>query len=99
LIDCIIQAFPDEFHLNTLPKLLEAISGGLQPNIDLKLIYIHLMDRLADFALDSDKEVDSFNSDLNIFQMFKQSIDRITEEKNSNMELKKFLDLEVSNFF
>ena len=53
------------------------------------------MDRLADFALDSDKEVDSYNSDLNIFQMFKESIDRIMNERSTNMELRKFLDLEV----
>lgn len=99
LIDCIIQAFPDEFHLHTLPILLGAISSGLQPNIDLKMIYIHLMDRLADFALDSDKEVDSFNFNLNIFSMFKESIDKIIDEKNLNMELKKFLDLEVLIFF
>lgn len=72
-----------------------AISGGLHTNIDLKMIYIHLMDRLADFALDSDKEVDSFNADLNIFSMFKQSIDKIIEEKGGSLDLKKFLDLEV----
>ena len=59
------------------------------------MIYIHLMDRLADFALDSDKEVDSFNADLNIFSMFKQSIDKIIEEKGGSLDLKKFLDLEV----
>ncbi len=53
------------------------------------------MDRLADFALDSHQEVDSFNTDLNIFSMFKQSIDKIIEEKIANMELRKFLDLEV----
>ena len=53
------------------------------------------MDRLADFALDSDKEVDSFNADLNIFSMFKQSIDKIIEEKGGSLDLKKFLDLEV----
>ena len=57
------------------------------------------MDRLADFALDSDKEVDSFNSDLNIYSMFKQSIDKIIEEKVANMDLRKFLDLEVNYIF
>ena len=74
---------------------MSAISGGLHQNIDLKLIYIHLMDRLADFAMDSDKEVDSYNTDLNIFQMFKESIDKIVNERSGNIELRKFLDLEV----
>ena len=53
------------------------------------------MDRLADFAMDSDKEVDSYNTDLNIFQMFKESIDKIVNERSGNIELRKFLDLEV----
>ena len=57
------------------------------------------MDRLADFALDSNQEVDSFNTDLNIFSMFKQSIDKIIEDKVANMELRKFLDLEVIFYF
>lgn len=59
------------------------------------------MDRLADFAMDSDKEVDSYNADLNIFLMFKESIDKIVNERSGNIELRKFLDLEVfqNNYF
>lgn len=54
------------------------------------------MDRLADFALNAETSVESYlDSDLNIFQMFKASIDKIIEENISNMELKKFLDLQV----
>ena len=45
--------------------------------------------------MDSDKEVDSYNTDLNIFQMFKESIDKIVNERSGNIELRKFLDLEV----
>lgn len=54
------------------------------------------MDRLADFALNSDSSVESFNQELNIFSMFKDSISKIIEENSANMELKKFLDLEVA---
>lgn len=54
------------------------------------------MDRLADFALNSDSSVESFNEDINIFMMFKDSINRIIDENSANMELKKFLDLEVA---
>lgn len=95
-MDCIIQTFPDEFHLNTLQQLLQAISTGLMPNVDLKLIFIHLMDRLADFAMNTDTSVQSFSEELDIFAMFKDAISRILEENSANMELKKFLDLEVA---
>ena len=61
------------------------------------MIFIHLMDRLADFALNSESSVESYlDTDINIFHMFKGSIDKIIEENISNMELKKFLDLEVN---
>lgn len=59
LVDCIIQAFPDEFHLNTLEDLLKVCTTQLEPNVDVKSIFINLMDRLADYALNND--VQSFN--------------------------------------
>ena len=49
LMDCIIQVFPDEFHLLTLEELIDA-TQIIQANIDVKPIYIALMDRLSNFA-------------------------------------------------
>ena len=43
--------------------------------------------------MDHDKTIGEF--DIDIFQMFKTSIDKIIEENTVVMELKKFLDLEV----
>lgn len=43
--------------------------------------------------MDHDKTIGEF--DIDIFQMFKTSIDKIVEENTVVMELKKFLDLEV----
>jgi vacuolar protein sorting-associated protein 35 len=37
LMDCVIQAFPDDFHLNTLQILLEATTN-LQTSVDVKVI-------------------------------------------------------------
>ena len=45
----ITQVFPDEFHLNTLDKLLSAIAR-LNPHVNIKAIVIGLMDRLSSYA-------------------------------------------------
>ena len=44
LMDCIIQVFPDEFHLNTLEAFLTACTE-LTDQVDVKSILIRLMDR------------------------------------------------------
>lgn len=43
-MDCIVHAFPDEFHLSTLDLLLRA-TEDLNPKVDLRQIYIKLMER------------------------------------------------------
>ena len=48
-MECIIQVFPDEFHLRTLEDLLAAC-GQLQAGVDSKAMLVALMNRLAAFA-------------------------------------------------
>ena len=45
LIDCLIQVFPDEFHLLTIKNLIELISLKVEPKVDSKMIIINLMER------------------------------------------------------
>lgn len=49
LMECIIQAFPDEYHLQTLEQLLDTTSN-LNVEVDIKNIFISLMDKLSKFA-------------------------------------------------
>ncbi|KAH7286517.1 hypothetical protein KP509_32G010800 [Ceratopteris richardii] len=49
LMDCIIQVFPDEYHLQTLDTLLGACPQ-LQPTVDVKTILSQLMERLSNYA-------------------------------------------------
>ncbi|TMW88113.1 vacuolar protein sorting-associated protein 35B-like isoform X1 [Solanum pennellii] len=55
LMDCIIQVFPDEYHLQTLETLLGACPQ-LQPAVDVKTVLSRLMERLSNYA-DSSPEV------------------------------------------
>ncbi|VFQ74297.1 unnamed protein product [Cuscuta campestris] len=49
LMDCIIQVFPDEYHLQTLETLLGACPQ-LQPSVDIKTVLSGLMERLSNYA-------------------------------------------------
>ncbi|KAK8587553.1 hypothetical protein V6N13_086533 [Hibiscus sabdariffa] len=49
LMDCIIQVFPDEYHLQTLDVLLGAFPQ-LQPTVDIKTVLSRLMERLSNYA-------------------------------------------------
>ncbi|OIW06300.1 hypothetical protein TanjilG_17674 [Lupinus angustifolius] len=49
LMECIIQVFPDEYHLQTLETLLGACPQ-LPPTVDLKTVLSQLMDRLSNYA-------------------------------------------------
>jgi vacuolar protein sorting-associated protein 35 len=44
LMECVIQVFPDEFHLQTLSAFLRACAE-LHPNVNVKNIIIALIDR------------------------------------------------------
>ena len=51
---------------------------------------------MADFASNTDNNVQELHKDLDIFSMFKSNIDKIIQEQGSTMELKKFLELQVA---
>ena len=60
------------------------------------------MDRLADFALNSDTQVSNFNKDItninkeiDIYDMFKKNIDKLVENASA-VEFKNVLDLMVN---
>ena len=46
LMQAVIQGFPDDFHLGTLPSLLSAV-GKLQPGVKIHTVLSSLLDRLA----------------------------------------------------
>nr|CAD1827914.1 unnamed protein product [Ananas comosus var. bracteatus] len=59
LMDCIIQVFPDEYHLQTLETLLSAFPQ-LQPTVDIKTVLSQLMDRLSNYAASSTEVLPEF---------------------------------------
>jgi len=92
LTDSIVQVFPDEFHLQTLKKLLEGCEK-LDVKVDIKAIYIILMKRLANYAVSHPEEIANTK---NMFEMIKKSIDLILENQGTATDLKNFIELQVA---
>jgi vacuolar protein sorting-associated protein 35 len=95
LMDCIIQVFPDEYHLQSLEQLLDTTSN-LNSQVDIKSIFINLMEKLSKFASNVDNDVVSINKDLDIFKLFKKYTDKIIEEQGKTIEVARLLELEVA---
>ncbi|XP_074301662.1 vacuolar protein sorting-associated protein 35A-like [Silene latifolia] len=59
LMDCMVQVFPDEYHLQTLDILLGACPQ-LQPTVDIKSVLSSLMERLSNYAATSPEVLPEF---------------------------------------
>ena len=91
LMDCIIQVFPDDFHLQTLDIFLTTC-GQLHDKVNVKDIIITLMTRLASFAK---TQPEAFPADLDMFPIFHTNSGNIisTTEKISLLDV---LSLQVA---
>lgn len=76
LFDCIIQVFPDEYHIRSLECLLGAFTKS-QPTVDLKPIMVTLMTRLATYMQNSEDVKEQPNVD--IFSLFRTHLQQILE--------------------
>ena len=91
LMDCIIQVFPDEFHLQSLDPFLTAC-GQLQQNVNLNKIIIGLMNRLSAFAKQSP---DSIPTGVEMFPLFQKHCAQVIQSKDA-MPLEEILALQVA---
>lgn len=88
LIECMINSFPDEFHLATLQPLLEGISK-LHKDVDIKTTIITLLDRLSEVA---------GNQETHIFKLVQKYIEEIFIRFNSKMESNLVIQVSLLNF-
>ncbi|KAI9084102.1 hypothetical protein K1719_033900 [Acacia pycnantha] len=77
LMDCIIQVFPDEYHLQTLDVLLGACPQ-LQPSVDIKTVLSQLMERLSNYAASSAEVLPEFLQ-VEAFSKFSSAISKVIE--------------------
>ena len=78
LIDCIIQVFPDEYHLHTLEIFLQCCSK-LEKEVDIKIIIGAVMKRLSNYM--SKNEVTKVDKEIDTFTILKKYIDEMLTER------------------
>lgn len=78
LMECVIQVFPDEFHLQTLNSFLQSCADLLE-NVNVKNIIIALVDRLATFAHRGDTE--GIPSNIKLFDIFSQEVSVVVSNR------------------
>eukprot|EP01012_Entosiphon_sulcatum_P012165 TRINITY_DN17599_c0_g1_i2.p1 TRINITY_DN17599_c0_g1~~TRINITY_DN17599_c0_g1_i2.p1 ORF type:complete len:727 (+),score=193.00 TRINITY_DN17599_c0_g1_i2:28-2181(+) len=100
LMESIIQVFPDEFHLATLPMLLDSCML-LHHSVDLRNIFTSLMDRLAGFAgsyltsnASRETVIDKLLEDM--APALEQRISKVVEERPKVMNAQAYVHTQLS---
>ncbi|XP_058967807.2 vacuolar protein sorting-associated protein 35-like [Pocillopora verrucosa] len=91
LMECVIQVFPDEFHLRTLSSFLHACAD-LHERVNIKNIIISLIDRLALFA---NREDGGIPSDLRLFDVMSEQVSSVVQARGE-MPTEDIVSLQVS---
>jgi vacuolar protein sorting-associated protein 35 len=101
LMECIIQVFPDEFHLQTLDPFLKSCAQ-LQAGVNVKNIIISLIDRLAAYHQRNGKPAVGEGGDstvipigVQLFEVFSVQIANIVQVR-TDMPLEDTVSLQCS---
>ncbi|PIN00935.1 Membrane coat complex Retromer, subunit VPS35 [Handroanthus impetiginosus] len=81
LMDCIIQVFPDEYHLQTLETLLNACPQ-LQSSVDVKTVLARLMERLSNYAASGAEVLPEFFQ-VEAFTKLNNAIGKVIEAQDN----------------
>ena len=95
LLECVVHAFPDEHNIACMNLLLDACSK-LQSNVDVKMIFISLMQKLAKYVENAKDEKNILDSTQKIFNIVKGNINKIMNETNTSMDMNKLIELQVA---
>lgn len=74
LFESMIQVFPDEFHLRTLEQTLAAYTKA-QPGVDMKVIMVALMSRLANYLSQSPDTT----TNVDVFSLLRAHLQQVLE--------------------
>jgi len=101
LIDCIVQVFPDEYHIETMPILL-GVCPKLRDKVNIRTILISLMTRLANY-LAEEELLDEKDSNqvkmavaLDSFQMFDECVQNVYNARGPKLNAKEVIRLQTA---
>ncbi len=90
-MECVIQVFPDDFHLLTLDSFLKAC-GEVNAEVNVKNIIISLIDRLALYAIRDDVTIPPT---LELFTIFSDQVSGVIQAR-PEMPVEDVISLQVS---
>lgn len=82
LMECIIQVFPDEYHIQNLTPFLKSCTE-LESGVNVKNIIISLMERLASFSqrIDESDGSTSILKEVQLFEVFSEQVSQIISNR------------------
>ncbi len=101
LLDCIVQVFPDEYHIETMPILL-AVCPKLRDKVNIRTILHSLMTRLANYLADEEllDEKDSNQVKravaLDSFRMFNECVQNVYNARGPKLNAKEVIRLQTA---
>jgi vacuolar protein sorting-associated protein 35 len=101
LMDCLVQVFPDEYHIETLPILLNVCSR-LRDKVNIRTILQGLMDRLANYLADEELLDESDTNQVkktlarDSFSMFDECIQKVYNARGPKLTSKEVIRLQTA---
>ncbi|CAM9375799.1 unnamed protein product, partial [Scytosiphon promiscuus] len=91
LMDCLIQVFPDEFHLASLEAFLDGVCR-LKEKVRVRPILESLMERIGNYV---EEHPDALPRDVDAFRLLNDCVTRLVSER-SKLELSEVILMQVS---
>ena len=95
LLECVVHAFPDEYNIESMNLLLDTCSK-LQENVDVKSIFISLMEKLAKYVENCKNEKDIVDSTQKTFEVVKENIKKIMSDTKNNTNINQMIELQAA---
>ncbi|KAL7567971.1 hypothetical protein ACA910_019679 [Epithemia clementina (nom. ined.)] len=101
LMDCLVQVFPDEYHIETLPILLN-VCPRLRDKVNIRTILQGLMDRLANYLADEELLDESDTNQVKLtlardsFGMFEECVQKVYNARGPKLTPKEVIRLQTA---
>jgi vacuolar protein sorting-associated protein 35 len=101
LMDCLVQVFPDEYHIETLPILLN-VCPRLRDKVNIRTILQGLMDRLANYLADEELLDETDTNEVkkalarDAFSLFEECIQKVYNARGPKLTSKEVIRLQTA---
>ena len=101
IMDCLVQAFPDEYHIETMPIILN-VCPRLRDKVNIRTILQGLMDRLANYLADEELLDETDTNQVkralarDSFSLFEDCINKVYNARGPKLTSKEVIRLQTA---